>query len=106
MTRTFADPRDAMAYALLVEIVACLVDSPERIHIEVRMREGKVYFGVHGDPKDADFLVAERGQLAEAIRTLMKALAQHSGRRYVVYFEPVAKPAFQGAAPVSAGETE
>jgi len=90
MAGSFDDPRDAKALALLHDVIACLVNKPERITIEVKIRDGKVYLGVVAESKDVAFLIGKQGRMADAIRELMKAIGKQSRRTYVVYFEPLA----------------
>jgi predicted RNA-binding protein YlqC (UPF0109 family) len=66
---------------LLENLVRQLVDEPGRVSVTGREEEGGTRLYVRVAPEDQGFVIGKGGRTAEALRTLLDAVARQQGTR-------------------------
>ena len=65
----------------LLEVLACgLVDEPARVRVRQRTDEGFVRLDLEVSPEDRGRVIGRGGRTADALRTLLDAVARRDGR--------------------------
>jgi uncharacterized protein len=64
---------------LLENLVRQLVDEPARVSVTGREEAGAMRLYVRVAPQDQGFVIGKGGRTAEALRTLLEAVARHRG---------------------------
>lgn len=93
--------RDSLA-EYLDTLARALVDAPDAVRITAEMRDGDTIYTVHVAPGDAGKVVGKDGRIANALRTLAKALwrkhkAKAGGLVFVEIDAPTIKTGKAGA---------
>lgn len=65
----------------LVLIARRLVDRPDRVRVESEEREQGIIFRLIVDPLDVGKVIGKQGRTAQALRTVMIAVAAREGKR-------------------------
>lgn len=65
----------------LVLIARRLVDRPDRVRVESEEREQGIIFRLIVDPSDVGKVIGKQGRTAQALRTVMIAVAAREGKR-------------------------
>ncbi len=68
----------------LIFILSHIVDQPDKIIIDQEERDGKIIFAVQVAGPDVGKVVGRKGRNADALRTLLKAVAAKEGKRVVL----------------------
>ena len=76
------DPKD-----LLKELVCHVVDRPEDVHIDAHVTEHSATFDIHVNDGDLGMAIGKRGELAESLRRIFRAIYGKLGKR--VYLQVV-----------------
>lgn len=63
-------------------IVKTLVNNPEKVTVERKIDEKGVLLSLTVDPEDVGRVIGRRGQTAQSIRTLLRALGTKNDARY------------------------
>lgn len=58
-----------------------LVDHPDRVRVDFEERQQWLVFRLNVDPTDVGKVIGKQGRTAQALRTLMIAVAARQGRR-------------------------
>jgi predicted RNA-binding protein YlqC (UPF0109 family) len=58
-----------------------LVDHPDRVHVDCEQREEGLIFRLSVDPTDVGKVIGKQGRTAQALRTLLIAVAARGGKR-------------------------
>jgi predicted RNA-binding protein YlqC (UPF0109 family) len=66
---------------LLATLAEELVDDPDRVRVHERERSGVIHLELEVDPEDRGRVIGQRGRTADALRTLLEAVAARQGRR-------------------------
>ncbi|GAB1347856.1 KH domain-containing protein [Ignavibacteriales bacterium] len=62
-----------------------LVDAPDKVIVEVRSEEEKkIVFALKVDANDIGKVIGKQGKTAQAIRTLLTAVAAKEGKRVIL----------------------
>lgn len=62
-----------------------LVDDPDKVVVEIRVHEEKkIIFSLAVGPDDIGKVIGKQGKTAQAIRTLLTAIAAKEGRRAIL----------------------
>ncbi len=64
---------------LLAAFARRLVDEPERVHVTEHPEQGGVYLELEVAPGDRGKVIGRRGRTADALRTLLDAVARQRG---------------------------
>ena len=65
--------------ALLEEFARALVDEPERVNVSERTEAGVVFLDLAVAEADRGKVIGKRGRTADALRTLLDAVARRRG---------------------------
>ena len=65
--------------ALLEDFARTLVDEPERVYVSERSEEGVVFLDLEVAEADRGKVIGKRGRTADALRTLLDAVARRRG---------------------------
>ena len=65
--------------ALLEDFARALVDEPERVYVSERTEEGVVFLDLEVAEGDRGKVIGKRGRTADALRTLLDAVARRRG---------------------------
>jgi predicted RNA-binding protein YlqC (UPF0109 family) len=65
----------------LVLIARRLVDRPDKVRVESEEREQGIIFRLIVDPSDVGKVIGKQGRTAQALRTVMIAVAAREGKR-------------------------
>jgi predicted RNA-binding protein YlqC (UPF0109 family) len=69
----------------LVELLAkSLVDSPEKVNVQMIEKEKSCVIELRVSPEDMGKVIGRQGRIARAIRTMVKAAATKSNKKVVV----------------------
>ena len=66
---------------LLAELARGLVDEPERVRVIEHAEDGGVFLELEVAPDDTGKVIGKHGRTADALRTLLTAVARHRGMR-------------------------
>jgi predicted RNA-binding protein YlqC (UPF0109 family) len=66
---------------LLEALAASLVDDPGRVRVRQRTEEGFVRLDLEVSPEDRGRIIGRNGKTADALRTLLDAVAKRHGKR-------------------------
>lgn len=69
---------------LLTYIAQNLVDHPEQVSVAEIENDGETVLELHVAPDDMGKVIGRQGRIAKEIRTLVRAVAQQSGKRVFV----------------------
>ena len=69
---------------LLTYIVQSLVDKPDEVSVTERKADGETVFEVRVADGDMGKVIGRQGRIAKEIRTLIRSVAQRSGKRVSV----------------------
>jgi predicted RNA-binding protein YlqC (UPF0109 family) len=58
-----------------------LVDHPEHVRVDIEEREGRSVFKLSVNPDEVGKVIGRKGKTAQAMRTLLGAIAAKEGRR-------------------------
>jgi hypothetical protein len=61
-----------------------LVDSPERVTLEHEQKDDKVIFTLKVGEEDVGRVIGRKGRTAQALRTLLSAVAAKEGKRAIL----------------------
>ena len=64
---------------LLEELARALVDEPAGVHVSERTEDGVVYLDLEVAEEDRGKVIGKRGRTADALRTLLDAVARRRG---------------------------
>jgi predicted RNA-binding protein YlqC (UPF0109 family) len=64
---------------LLEDFARALVDDPASVHVSERTEEGVVFLDLEVAEPDRGKVIGKRGQTADALRTLLDAVARRRG---------------------------
>lgn len=64
---------------LLEAFARALVDEPSRVRVSERSEGGVVYLDLEVEPQDRGKVIGQRGRTADALRTLLDAVARRRG---------------------------
>jgi len=73
--------KEARMEEYLVLIARRLVDRPDRVRVESEEREQGIIFRLIVDPLDVGKVIGKQGRTAQALRTVMIAVAAREGKR-------------------------
>lgn len=65
--------------ALLEDFARALVDEPARVHVSERTEQGVVFLDLEVAEPDRGKVIGKRGRTADALRTLLDAVARRRG---------------------------
>jgi hypothetical protein len=65
--------------ALLEDFARALVDEPERVYVSERTEAGVVFLDLEVAEADRGKVIGKRGRTADALRTLLDAVARRRG---------------------------
>jgi len=65
-------------------VVKHLVDNQDKISIEIEEKEDKIVFKLRVDESDLGKIIGRRGRTAQALRTLLSALAAKERKRAII----------------------
>jgi uncharacterized protein len=65
--------------ALLEEFTRALVDEPAGVHVEEHTEDGVVFLDLEVAENDRGKVIGKRGHTADALRTLLDAVARRRG---------------------------
>ena len=65
--------------ALLEDFARALVDGPEHVYVSERSEEGVVFLDLEVAEPDRGKVIGKRGHTADALRTLLDAVARRRG---------------------------
>ena len=68
----------------LESIAKRLVDHPDQVSIEMDEKEGKVIFRLNVNEQDVGKVIGKKGRTAQAMRTLLAAVAAKEGKRAIL----------------------
>jgi hypothetical protein len=66
---------------LLATLAEELVDDPEQVEVRERRRDGVVELELQVAPEDRGRVIGQRGRTADALRTVLEAVAARKGLR-------------------------
>ena len=66
---------------LLEWLARRLVDEPDAVRVETEEREDALVFHLHVAPDDVGKVIGKQGNVARALRTIVRASAVRTGRR-------------------------
>ena len=70
---------------LLLYMAKSLVDDPERVEVrEIEGEDGGTTLELHVAPEDMGKLIGRQGRIAKEIRTIIKSVAQRTGKKVSV----------------------
>ena len=69
---------------LLTYIAQNLVEHPQAVDVQETEADGNVVLELRVDPSDMGKVIGRQGRIAKEIRTLMRSVAQRSGKRVSV----------------------
>ncbi len=69
---------------LLVYIARSLVSEPDAVVVEEKQLDDSIVLELHVAPQDMGKVIGRQGKIAREIRTLVKAVAQRSGKKVSV----------------------
>lgn len=61
-----------------------LVDQPERVALEHEEKDGKIVFKLTVAEQDVGKVIGKKGRTAQALRTLLSAVAAKEGKRAIL----------------------
>lgn len=61
-----------------------LVDHPDLVSLDCEERENKVIFRLHVGEQDVGKIIGRKGRTAQAMRTLLAAVAAKQGKRAIL----------------------
>lgn len=69
---------------LLTYIAQNLVEHPQAVDVQETEADGNVVLELRVDPSDMGKVIGRQGRIAKEIRTLIRSVAQRSGKRVSV----------------------
>ena len=69
---------------LLIYIAQNLIDKPDQVTVDEIESESETVYRLRVAPGDVGKVIGRQGRIAKEIRTLVKSVAQRSGRRVSV----------------------
>lgn len=69
---------------LLTYVAQNLVDHPEQVSVTETQTDGETLLELRVAPEDTGKVIGRQGRIAKEIRTLIRSVAQRSGRRVSV----------------------
>ena len=69
---------------LLTYIAQNLVEHPQAVDVQETETDGNVVLELRVDPSDMGKVIGRQGRIAKEIRTLIRSVAQRSGKRVFV----------------------
>ena len=69
---------------LLTYVAQNLVDHPEQVSVTETAAEGEIVLELRVAPEDTGKVIGRQGRIAKEIRTLIRSVAQRSGKRVSV----------------------
>ena len=69
---------------ILTDIARAIVDTPEEVKVEETVEENEVKLLLTVAPDDTGMVIGRHGKIANAIRAVMKAAANRSGKHVTV----------------------
>ena len=69
---------------LLTYIAQNLVDRPDAVSVKEYESDGETVLELHVAPEDMGKVIGRQGRIAKEIRTLIRSVAQRSGKRVFV----------------------
>lgn len=61
-----------------------LVDHPDAVRFDEEEKDDRVLFTLRVDPRDVGKVIGKKGRTAQAMRTLLSAVAAREGRRAIL----------------------
>jgi hypothetical protein len=61
-----------------------LVDHPDAVTFDEEEKDDRVLFTLRVDPRDVGKVIGKKGRTAQAMRTLLSAVAAREGRRAIL----------------------
>lgn len=77
-------PSNADTEGLVRYLVTSLVDSPDKVSVEVKESDESVTYEVTLDPDDVGKVIGRQGRIIKAIRTLARAAGNSAGKQVEV----------------------
>ena len=69
---------------LLTYVARNLVDNPDQVSVSEFEENGETVLELHVAPEDMGKVIGRQGRIAKEIRTLIRSVAQRSGKRVSV----------------------
>ena len=69
---------------LLTDVARNLVDHPEQVSVNEIQSDGETILELRVAPEDTGKVIGRQGRIAKEIRTLIRSVAQRSGKRVSV----------------------
>lgn len=69
---------------VLFDIVTAIVNNPENVVIDEKVNGDTTVFTLKVDESDLGKVIGKQGKIAKAIRTVVKAVANSTGKRVIV----------------------
>ena len=69
---------------VLYDIVTSIVNNPENVVIDEKVNGDTTVFTLKVDESDLGKVIGKQGRIAKAIRTVVKAVANSTGKRVIV----------------------
>ena len=69
---------------VLFDIVTSIVNNPDRVVIEEKVNGDTTVLNLMVDESDLGKVIGKQGRIAKAIRTVVKAVANSTGKRVIV----------------------
>ena len=69
---------------VLFDIVTSIVNNPENVVIDEKVNGDTTVFTLKVDESDLGKVIGKQGKIAKAIRTVVKAVANSTGKRVIV----------------------
>ena len=66
---------------LLTYVARNLVDNPDQVSVTQRDADGEIVLELRVAPEDMGKVIGRQGRIAKEIRTLVRSVAQRSGKR-------------------------
>lgn len=69
---------------ILTDIARAIVDNPDAVTVTEKIDGNTVYLQLSVDETDMGKVIGKQGRIAKAIRTVIKASANHDNKRVIV----------------------
>ena len=69
---------------ILTDIAKAIVDNPDAVTVIEKIDGNTVYLQLSVDESDMGKVIGKQGRIAKAIRTVIKASANHNNKRVIV----------------------
>jgi Predicted RNA-binding protein (contains KH domain) len=69
---------------ILIDIARAIVDNPDAVTVTEKIDGNSVYLQLSVDQSDMGKVIGKQGRIAKAIRTVVKASANHDNKKVIV----------------------